>query len=552
LKEEFATHLVTHFDDGYITFHARKFLGKAAAGLETRPYVTQTQATLYLHTHRTTLARMADSGEVQAVRRPQGRGGRSLLLFERDRLEAIRREREDMAPLSEIASQILGIQRNSAWRLVAEGLLHPVRGPGIDGYRFDLFRRSEASALADALISRSQRLDATTVTPEFVIPLCHAFQHVACGGGTAQIVRLVLNGKLPVFDTGADLPVMQRLVVRREEAATVRSQIARHRAEEGWLTLGEVAMSLGVRKKEVMEWTALGLLSQVRHPTSAVCTNQFYHRDDVERLRRDYVGGAEAAAILQARLPEGLAKYRRRGVVAQADELMWRRQALYVRAEVEALAAGLSDDYNFYKKASRRIGLTRNGLAQFGKRGGMRSIRAPLTRRRRSRIQQFRQDVKRLARTSLVDEQHGIGRLLGATQVLVPASTAMKRLSVSEGTLRRWVAKEGIKQVQVPWRGGYRNLYDEADIERLAEVRRQQGRTKEYPPPPDGYLSAGQAAEIVGVSRFTLRKWVRAGTLSSVRARWGWGWIGDWFSPDEVARVASDARAHRRKASAGH
>jgi hypothetical protein len=102
-------------------------------------YISKASASSQLGIHGSTIDKLIQNGKLDCIIKENGE--RPVYLIEASSLEKIKAELPNLIPLYNAAS-MLGMTSEQVLELLRNGVLAPLRGPGIDGYRTWVFSRS--------------------------------------------------------------------------------------------------------------------------------------------------------------------------------------------------------------------------------------------------------------------------------------------------------------------------------------------------------------------------------------------------------------------------
>ncbi|EWY37270.1 hypothetical protein N825_20730 [Skermanella stibiiresistens SB22] len=147
VRGAFETYLRNHWRGGFLGAKNRRL----ADDLHDRQrYVPLAKAARLIDMHSGALEREIRAGLIEALILRMG--SRTLIMIDREKLEAYRLNRDQMVGLFD-ARRVLGLSKSPFLDLVRAGIAKAVRGPTLDGYAYWTFRKTDLQQLLDTILS---------------------------------------------------------------------------------------------------------------------------------------------------------------------------------------------------------------------------------------------------------------------------------------------------------------------------------------------------------------------------------------------------------------
>ena len=354
LHEAFELYLREHYTGGEVTGRLRAFKEKPAGQLPERPYLTKGQTKTALGIGEDVLQALLAQGVLGYLKKPTGQARkRTMFLIDRSSVETLRREWAGSLSLGVVARSCLGVTKGVVLMLEQAGLLTPMRGPFVDGYKFRFYRAADVEQLTARLLQRAVKAPAD---PPEQVPLSRA----ACVMGIPLVTILadVLGGNLTPIDPGSAQPVLTRLALSNSEIQSYLHERERRRHEElGLLTVCEAAALLAVDDEVLLRWIKQGFIRSEREGATGRKTRLLIRQEVLDSFRRSYCFTEEVADLLQV-IPQTVHKYVRKGIlrpVAGRRVGDGSNRLLFLRQDVEALVPPGSLSVG---EAARTIGIS--------------------------------------------------------------------------------------------------------------------------------------------------------------------------------------------------
>lgn len=297
LRDAFENYLRTGYVGGYVNHRLLPFRKRSASQVqEERDYVTQRQAIQLLGVTAGTVNTLIDQRVLVAVTRPYGGAAqRTLCLIEKASVDRLLKEWQELLTRDQVAT-LLGLGLPALRALAAAGWLCPTYGTKRNRDDVGLYRRQAVEQFVDKL---REHAPPVSEMDENVIPLYRVFRFLGAGISLIDSLQAVVQGELPLLEKCSEEPWFQRLVVPFTEVKRYRQAQEASRKPEGWLTLAEASVLLGISQNFVRWLVQNDLLLCEYHRLGGGCWRLLFLQAELERFQQKYLLGTAAVAVLR-------------------------------------------------------------------------------------------------------------------------------------------------------------------------------------------------------------------------------------------------------------
>jgi hypothetical protein len=247
---------------------------------------------------------------LHSLKKPIGHAGkRTMFLIDRSSIETVRREWAGLLPLEIISRSYLGVTKSVMLMLEQAGLLTPMRGPTIDGYKLRLYSPEVVAQFEETLLSHAEK--ALESPLEAMIPL-PVFASKA-GMPLVALLEEILEGRLVPVEIRGVQPLLRRLALPYTEIACFLAEYKRRQREKCELfTPDEVALDLGISERVLRRWAQGKLIEGEKLSIDGKKPSLLFRKQALEEFHRTYAFTEEVAELLGVTLLT-VSKYVRRG-----------------------------------------------------------------------------------------------------------------------------------------------------------------------------------------------------------------------------------------------
>lgn len=310
LQEAFEDYLRVRYTTGEVTRRLLPFKGKPEVQNQERPYLTKLEARKLLGIGETALQSLFRQGSLHVVKKPIGRAmKRNMFLIERACVVALQQTWATLISLEDVARIHLGTTKAVVLALEDAGMLLPIRGPKIDGYKLRFYNPTAIKEFEELVLMHAVKLQEEP--SETIIPLT-VFASKA-GVPLVTLLKEILNGHLLPFTVGVNQPLFQRLTLSKGEVGTfLDTYKQRQRKHQELFTSREVAMDLDISEKTLRRWVQWGLIEGNLLRIGGKRPTLLFLETALEHFHSTYMTTTEVAHLLGVALAT-VSKYVRKG-----------------------------------------------------------------------------------------------------------------------------------------------------------------------------------------------------------------------------------------------
>jgi hypothetical protein len=288
LKDGFEEYVTTQWDGGHIS-RLKRFSEPIR---QNSKYTSKLEAKKLLNIGFCGIDNLIAAGILRAI--VQKQDSSRLVLIERSSLLEFKAELDHSMYLKKV-EELLGISGERVIELIDYGLLHPIRGPKIDGCKNWKFRETDVRSLLDDVSKRmTEMVDSLeSHTISFLIAL-RSLRQVNVRAG--QFVKAILEGKISPCGSGKKKVGLAGLLFFKGHIARYAKEEQREQKGE-ILDVLELSKYLGVSREAVYSLIGKGLIQSLERSREG-CSGPLVTREALYQFNSIYIMSAKVARKL--------------------------------------------------------------------------------------------------------------------------------------------------------------------------------------------------------------------------------------------------------------